>query len=298
MKKNYLSILFALVLFVSCKKSEDITENNNPDLLHNVSFNVAGFSQKVIDIDMKSSAKISEAESEVSFIVYCIYSNDVLLKKVEQTDKSATNFGMIEEQLPAGSYKIAIAAGTRKLTVLNQELFSSAFISNPSFQTADIFVKTLEFRIDDKDHQENIQVERIVGKLELSLLDKIPSDVTKITLKYKSAPYYNFQATYTGLTNTTEEIQILDSHRSSIGSIFHSFVMPVKGSGSITTDVTISCYNSKNDVIVNKVIKDVVFETNKKTILSGKLFQQASNLQSYFRITIPSTWTEGKTIDF
>lgn len=303
MKKISLSILFALALFASCKKSDSVPEEAKPNTLHDVSFNVSGFSQTIVEMGTKSSAsvKAESAGSHVNYIVYCIYNKDgVLLKKVDQIDKTSAGFGVINEQLPAGSYTLAVGAGTRRLSVPGEDLLSRAFISSYGIGDlfGDTFVKVQDFVIDEKDHQGSVQVERIVGKLELAIQDKIPSEVNKITLMFNSVSYYGFKYTISGSGIVTETIDVSEADKISEGKVFNSYVLPMKETSSLTTDVTISCYNAKGDVIVNKVVKNVTFERNKKTILSGKLFENTSNHQSNFQITIPSTWEDTKTVNF
>lgn len=303
MKKIYLSFLFAITVFASCKKSDKVTDEIKPSTLHNVSFNVSGFSQTMVDLGMKSSAsvKAESAASHVNFILYCIYNKEgVLVKKVEQTDKTAAGFGSIKEQLPAGSYTLTVAASSKPLLQMNQDILFSAFFGFfGSASRGDAFVKTLNFEVSDKENQANIEVERIVGKLELSIQDGIPSNVAKITISHGSASFYHFvKGTSSSTDVITEDIPVTESDKSGEGSTFDSYILPMRATGSIQTDVTITCFNTKGDVIVNKVIKNVVFETNKKTILSGKLFEKTSNQQSNFQITIPSTWADEKTINF
>lgn len=295
-------MLFALTLFVSCKKGETAVDEIIPNTLHHVSFNISGFSQKIVNMGVKSSAtvKAESAASHVNYIVYCIYNNEgVLLKKVEQNDKAAAGFGAVKEQLPAGSYTLAVAAGTKRFSIAGSDLLKSAFVTSHSESHGDTFVKVLKFDINDKDHQADIEIDRVVAKLELVILDQIPLDVSKITMMSTSASFYHFIKSTSSLTDIiTEEVFVTESNKIGEGSTFDSFILPMRATGSLTTDITISCYNAKGDVIVNKVVKNVVFETNKKTILSGKLFEKTSNQQSNFQITIPQTWAGGTTINF
>lgn len=303
MKKFYLSILFALTLFVSCTKSDNGTEVVIPNTHYNVSFNVSGFSQTMVDMSTKSAAsvKAESAASHVNYIIYCIYNKEgILVKKVEQIDKAADGFGTIKEQLPAGSYTLAVAASTKQLLWISQDILSSAFFGfYGTGSRGDGFVKVLAFDVADKENQGNIQVERIMGKLELSIQDRIPSDAAKITILHNSASFYHFIKGTSSSTDVVKEvITVAESDKIGEGRTFVSYILPMRETGTLQTDVTITCYNSNGDVIVNKVIKDVVFATNKKTILSGKLFEKPSNQQSNFQITIPSAWSEENTINF
>ncbi|WEK21411.1 MAG: hypothetical protein P0Y49_09700 [Candidatus Pedobacter colombiensis] len=310
MKINEKLLYFALpilMLIFSCSKKDNQVETPvaNPKLF-NVSFNVSGFTTEVTPLpSFKSSAvnktmdqAAAKLSDQITTLEYLIYnSSDQLLKDSIQTSRYA-DFGTINVQLPAGSYKLVVAGMSGSYDLLSKENIANAYITSIfPYGIGDWFKQVSDFKVTNNAVNQSVTLDREVGKIGFVLTDALPKDLAKISLNFTSCTRVRFYGSSDLLTEIqTVEFLLKPSQEGTLNFSSSTFVIP-KYNGFITTDVSIRAYNTSGSLIVEKIIKDVVVEKNKMTTLSGALFTSLTS-STTTTVTINSDWKPSAIVTF
>jgi hypothetical protein len=288
--KKYLPLLLVVCFFAfSCKK--DHHPGTDPDAkTYNVKFNLTGFTQSITSAashkkvnGIKTNATPVPVTNDyfkiIKYIVYDAYGHEVRNLSIDST---ASNFGTISDKLPAGTYTIGIGAGKgglqsvlRDVVGSNYRYFYGVNSNSPTFPWGDTFVDKFKITLQG-DINQAVTLSRIVGQLEVNIEDAIPANVKTIVVTVnKDYYYYTFGA---------EQPEVPD-----LATLTTIVPDAVKGSTNFKIDniicntitpfsVTITPYDAnKKKINTGVTVTNVTCEKNKKTILSGKLFNSPVN---------------------
>ena len=307
MKKALLSCLLAVIVVSSCKK-EQKKPAEDPEKTYAVNFNLSGFTTDISPAPQRTNAVIgtNALPSSVTRLFYRVYnSTNTLIRKIDQ-DSSTTNFGKIADRLPTGTYKVYLCAGTN-ISISEDGSPATALLETRWFQGYptkwnDTFVKNLSLTVNDGDSNQNVTMERIVTKIAVKILDKVPDNANKLVIELdKDYNYYSLAtnapvaATIPGidymLKTRTKEVLFTAADK---GTLNYTTSMINLYTGN-DVKVTISCYDINNKLIAQRVVNNVILQKNTQTILSGNLFTADS---TPFNITINMGWDSGYNIGF
>ena len=235
-------------------------------------------------------------------------------------------FGTLVDSLPSGKYTVIIAGSNvkhdRSLFTINTrhpeddvriEVIQSRFTLNTASlsedyglspqrisKTEDTFIKSFSLTVGSQDVQQAITLERLTGKLEVNILDQIPANADKIEFKIYDAAYFIQLNTLQveGSTNYYDEgdnseypetqmfypIQIKASDKGKTNFIYTKFLY----GRDQAVRVKIQCFDANKNLIASKNIPNVHIYKNKRTILSGKLFETTP--QTGFTVSVNSDW--------
>lgn len=295
MKKILLFTLFISVTVFSCKKNQSAV--NPAKKKYKVTFNVTNFtqSQKAFAIrhnaiGLASSDTLTALNGYFDVLYYALlYDHQDYEHPPVMQDSTTSNMGIFTDSIPAGSYQIAFFAGKKGLTY--SSYFSpTAFYGYGGAPWQDTFWNAVTFTVSAGDQKitQNITLIRVVGKLEVKLLDKIPAtaDSLFITTHYESQGKW-----------------MNDNDDYSIPSQVITFPVAIpasaKGQPNFTVDriignttdamsVTITCKDINGNIIANTTANNVQFHQNQKTILSGNLFEASGG--ETFTAKIDTAW--------
>ncbi|MFC0517507.1 FimB/Mfa2 family fimbrial subunit [Mucilaginibacter angelicae] len=295
--KKYLSLLFLMCFFTfACKKKHDPV----PDPVQKVykaNFNLTGFTQSIAGVSNgkqhvnsvgTNAAPVPVTTDYFKVIKYLVYDANGNLFHSLTIDSTASNFGNISDNLPAGTYTIGIAAGQAGLTY-NKDLnnvFYYASSMGSSLPWGDTFFNKSQLTVSG-DVTRDVTLSRIVGQLEINIEDAIPAVAKSIDITIKNEySYYSF-ANELPNSGSPEAFTTIIPEASKgktnfkINKIIANTVAPFV--------VTITCYdaNQKN-IGQGAVINNVTCQKNTRTILSGKLFNGLSN--NTFIINLNNNW--------
>lgn len=297
-----------LTFIASCSKIDNREETPvTNQKLFNVSFNVSGFTSSVTPLPFLKSSVVTQATTQtdvklsdqITKLQYLIYNSSGHLIKDSVQNNDALNFGTINLQMPAGSYKLLVAGISGICNIINKENITNVFISKytSSYGIRDWFKQVSNFNVTEQALNQNIVLDRIVGKIGLVLTDAIPKDLAKITLGFTSGAYVYLNNSSDPATGVeTVDFLLKPSEEGKLNFSSSAFVIPM-ASGSITTDVSIRAYNTSGTLIVEKIVRGVVVEKNKMTTLSGALFTSLSS-NTTTNVTINDTWNPSTIVTF
>lgn len=293
MKKLSILLLLAITLF-SCSKSPD--EKPKEEQLYDVSFNVETFSKDISN--MKSASSLSEA---VERLVYFVYNENNEFLYYKEFYNSEENFGNINDKLPEGSYNVIFFGHNGRFDGNDDEyFFRGEDEKEPTLMPVDgvpfndSFYKKISINVPDDNSDLSIELERVVGKLEIIFTDNIPSKVNKIEYSL-TGTYWGIELTYGSPFH--QETVIIDKYISddekdkpNYKLEFYSFSGGEKG--AIKSSITIKCFDVDNNVITSKNITNIDIIRNKITRLSGEMFSSTKDNENNFTLTLDTDWSE------
>ena len=304
MKKTLLLLAIAAIFISSCKKDNSAAKPAGKK--YKVTFNVTNFLSKQSAFALKRHAGPSSADALPSLNTYF----DVLYYVVWNTEKSAieevvqdstmSNMGTITDALPAGDYRISIVAGKNGL-VIDDNFFGNNDFGYGGNSWQDTFWTSFQLTVGSSDISQAVTLNRVVGKLEVTLLDNIPANAANITISTaQEASGLDLWQGYF-FTDPTENVSftvaIPDSAKGKpnftidrlIGNCgdnpLHSGLSPLN----------IVCTAADNSVIASTTVQNVYCYANQKTIVSGDLFSALASSPQSFIVQVDTTWSSGIT---
>lgn len=301
MKKSLILAAVAL-LCVACSNESELTqvENHVEKGLTPVTVRMTNFS--ITKEEMSSGGGTTRAAVDpanysgigaLTLAFYDAQGTEVLKKTQVNADANTyTTFGEFVCNLTAGTYTM-VALGyyyhVDDVFVLTSPT-QAAFTSEKPRET---FCKTQSVTVPGTTAL-NVEVtlERISAKLELHSTEVCPEGTTKIRKTYKKGGK-TFNPT-TGLAlDDNGFTQTQNPHTDSDGKLSVSSY-PFLSSDEETIDITIEALDNDNNVLITKEVKDVPFQRNCKTTVTGAIFTPLSTLG----IKLETDWGTEKVFNF
>jgi hypothetical protein len=303
MKKVLLIPVFAALIFFSCRKEHSAA--NQPQKKFPVTINVANFVQKGGHFALRRGplnlADTISPGSYADILYYLVYDSDgrFLISKQVQ-DSTMTNMGMITDSLPNGTWPVYIVAGKKGLVgdSNNFQYLPAAFFGYGGYYWQDTFWYGSNITVNNAPVTQNITLKRVVTKLELDVLDAIPSNAKTISMAV-----YPEVATY-WLNSGTPFPETMDTTYTTAtiptAAIGHTnFTLDkIIGLESSNTSVVVTCRDASNNVIARKTASNVYLSTNQRTVLSGNLFTNTAPNSQTFTVKVDTAWGGTSTISF
>lgn len=137
--------------------------------------------------------------------------------------------------------------------------------------------KSIDLKVTtDQVQSQNVLIERVQGRLEVAIVDEIPSAATRLSVSYSSNTAYYLNTGSHEVSSQEREVKVVAKpgiNLTEVGQIA-DFIIP-DCNGNMTSNVTVRAYNAAGSVIAQKIIPNVKFGINKITLLTGNLFKTA-----------------------
>ncbi|MEX6691027.1 hypothetical protein QTN47_26195 [Danxiaibacter flavus] len=263
------------VVAVACNKSSTApNENDKPDKTANTSAAIRKYAVRFSlgDIDVSDGRTANREMPVRNYLHYLSYraydSTGRLISKIVQDSILAyagPDFGVINDSLPVGDYTIVVV-GAQYYSV---EFYDDTLLSRFNLFTRHEDVCLKKFNITVSEHDSiaaPIKLERITGVLEINLKDTLHPEV-KMEKVYVDSTYLHMQI-------ATGELQSsITDFFPSWGSLAYPYSFSIGYLGSNTTHtVTIVGCDINEQPVAQRVITGVYIYPNRKTILTGRLF--------------------------
>lgn len=283
-----------------------------------VTFNISEFAQAVSGVSKGNNISEAPLKDYADFFTYIAYDSEgTEVSRIKQylslgtatrflipeffPDRDTPEefagqqvFGCIKDSLPAGQYTIVMIASTQEYSINTRSetalryVFDS-FVGSSFYydrgldswsRAEDTFFKKFPLTVEEKDSQHNVVLERIVGKVEINVLDSKPGTAYKFLFVNENEAFrFSDEQPFGGTLDilNEENIQATDGKANLFYSKFLlNTVSPV--------DVIINVY--ENDVpTATKRIEGVRFYKNKRTILTGNIYTPKANTTG-FTVTV------------
>jgi len=258
-----------------------------------------------------------------SFDLFASYKNIYHSPTFEYFRDYNEPFGSIVDSLPSGKYTIVLLGSN--IQRFGRHVINDRRADDPSIdgapddrenlntstvgedyglsperfpQTEDTFYKKFLLIVGHQNVDQEVNLERLTGKLEVNILDKLPANATQFECKVYGAGdgiKLNTSAII-GFTDYLDEgdnsewpesqrfrpVQIKAEERAS-----YKYSQYLYGREQVLR-VKLQFFDANNNLIITKNIPNIHIYKNKRTILSGKLFETTP--QTGFTVSVNSEW--------
>jgi hypothetical protein len=305
-KKTLFLLAIAAIIFSSCKKEHGLSTKISSVKKYAVHIQVANFTVSHANFTLRTKAShlasssdtLTNLASYIDLLYYVVMDqNTWRVIKIITQDSTMANMGMINDSLPTGNYTIGVIAGKNGLKI--GQVISPAPAPTYGYDCQpwqDTFFTLTGIAVNAQNYYQTLTLTRVVGKLELTLLDNIPANADSLFVSFYGAGPASFTGGAFGVNNT---------YRFAIPA-------PAKGRPNFTLDMliftnaygyigsadpgqqfTITCKAAGGNVLGTATANSVIINPNQKTILSGNLFND-SPTQS-FTAVVDTAWSSGIT---
>ena len=254
------SLLFCAIIALF-----DACNGNDPKLTQAVTFTVGTFEQSTAPMGMPAKAPIYD-EAVDGTALTDIYVFDGGIEVLHQTS-DMEDFGTFTLNLTHGNHNLSFIA-TRSIGI-------SIEGSTMTMETVrSTFGSLLSLNVGTGTTAQNITLNRITGKMVITITDAFPSNANEI--EFVINPRYKDLSTSTLCAINGESVTQRVSCTSKVGKENQSFTFTLLAPSlteEYTADVTINVYDSSSTLIHAVSIDDVRLAANTQTLLSGKLFR-------------------------
>ena len=230
--------------------------------------------------------------SEVVALTLAFYSGTTEVYSVTQMKGTDANFGEFSLTLPLGNYTMAAIARDH----LSNDAFtltSPTLAAFTSEKVRETFSVTQEVSISSTEAQDlSITLNRVVTKLGIESTDARPAGVSKIRTTY-GAGSKSFNPS-TGLAVGNAGFVMTNTPSAAVGASIGISSFAFLATDEQTMDITLEVLDTNDQVLFTKVVNDVPFKRNRKTLLRGPLFTATST--STF--TIEPSWLDDVVVNF
>ena len=300
MKKALFIIAIAALVFSSCKKDNYAAKPAGKK--YKVTFNVTNFSSKQSAFALRrpgpsSAGTLPSLDTYFDVLYYVVWNTEKSAIEEVVQDSTMSNMGTITDALPAGDYRISIVAGKNGL-VIDDNFFGANDFGYGGNSWQDTFFASFQLTVGTDNISQNVTLNRVVGKLEVTLLDNIPANAANITISTDQEAYgldlwqgfYFFGPT----EGVSFMVAIPDSAKGKPNFTIDRLIGNCSGDGF---PLNIVCTAADNSVIASTTVQNVYCQANQKTIISGDLFSAlpVTNSTQQFTTKIDTAWGTGTT---
>lgn len=274
MKKLFFIAALCGVLF-SCSSKDEPTET------HQVKFTVNGWN--AVTEHMSPARKAPAVLNDGDGVLTDLYLYDGTTQLAHQVN-TAEDFGTITVMLTAGSHNLHFIA-TRSTGLA----YDAGILSATSLRTT--FGKTLALDVTGSS-EENITLDRLTGKLFITIEDKIPEGASQLRIQvgnmYKSL---NVQTLYGVSPVAFDQTVSISGKVNTSGNEWNLYTLAPDADGYETT-FTLTATNGSGTTI-GQATGTLTLAPNSKTFLTGNLF---SGTKSF--ISLNTTWGPEISVGF
>jgi len=287
MKRILLTLSLSVLLISSCSKHDD------PELPKTgVQFRFSDFSWEIGELGKSRAASVSGEQeyntgdtlrNHAKFFYYRAYNASGVKVSEKMQTSEAADFGLVSDALNPGTYTVVFIASNKALGLSGYGFDKDhCYIADNSYWE-DTFFRKFTIQVGGEPVSHAVSMERIVGALEVTLLDATPLNASKIILSaaYEVGVYGFASGSRTATATKTKEFILTDTEK---GAKNRKFLMHILNTNR-PLDITITSYNDQNLVLASKTISGVSFQQNRKTSLSGYL-----SSSSVFTVIVDPVW--------
>lgn len=271
MKKSILFSLLCSVLLLSCSGEE-------PKQTKQVTFSIDAFHVSTQPMNAQLRAPIyDDTDGQPLTDLYVFDGTTQLAHQTSDME----SFGTVTLSLEYGSHTLSFIA-TRSMGLSYADGVLSCTSLRPTFG------KVQAVTISDATDAFAIEMNRVTGKLTITIDDAIPDDADHIVIQV--AKKYDQLAVTTlnggGLYAFEQTVSLASAVGQTCKSFSLNMLCPTYGT-QYTTNVTLAVYRSDDSLIAQHTIADVPVCSNTKTLLHGEMFSGQS-----FTISANHTWED------
>jgi predicted small lipoprotein YifL len=298
MMKNILTALLLSLTILGCGKNGQPDEDKtDPNKKQKVTLTIADL---VAGSGDTNAAYADTAKKLANFVIYRLYKADGTYVKTASQTYWFNNFGIITDSLSAGTYKVFMSASMGNLVLsdstVNYSQAEFGVFSGLVNTWKDSFSKAFTLTVGRTDVNQTVKLERCVAAFEVVIEDIAPPEVT--SLQVTVTPAVKSLTLDGAVKNVSESgshyysYRIDAADRYTKGKKLTGFFAP----GTSPAQVTITASNGNGNQVASNVIKNVTFEKNKKTIITGAVLPGTPTQE--FKVVVDPSWGGNNNVKF
>ncbi|NHA04821.1 hypothetical protein G7092_13505 [Mucilaginibacter sp. HC2] len=279
--KNYLFLILIGAFFLSSCRKDHSKTNDSSGQKFAVNFTVGDLGKVATNSSKLQTNSVADTfKKYVKTLSYLVYSNDGLIHRINQ-DSTTTNLGNISDFFSPGSYTV--------IFVGNAVVNTGLGLSNDYFDVAslpDVFYQKLNITVTNAGINQQVSLDRVTSQVQIQATDVISPYVDSIKVSFN----YDYAGLYvSNLSRYTEFTRVIS----------HTFKPAERGSANykistrffnLTKPFTVAIYRFPRSIFVSPiVINNVTCQSNKITLLTGKMFT-SDVVSTGFNISFDPTW--------
>ena len=275
MKQKIFSMLAAgALLFAACGKDNGFVEQRTDGDTINLKFTLSGdWTQNTKDLSANGSS--------MTDVWVFDYVDNTLVQTIHQDDNTAADFGSPSLDLSFGTHTLYFVASRGLTPTVNTTAHSITWV-----KPYDTFHKTLTLTVDNSTGSQAVTLERMVGKLKMTINDAIATGTTQFIVT-PATWYYGMDYTdgspTASASNQTITISCPSNYVGESGKFLTVFTF--SSSAQWNTNVTLAASNGTS-TISSVAINNVPIQRNRSTEFSGNLFTNGGTTS----LTLNDTW--------
>src|SRR3569833_2214424 len=288
MKRSLYILMIAPLFLFSCRKERGPVSaiKGSSAKKHSVTINVNNFklthglfALRHKSLTLATGDTISNIASYVDQLAYVVLDSAFNPIKMISQDSTSANMGTITDSLAAGTYYICIVAGKNGLVVTPSAALLGGTYDYAGKGWQDTFWRQFQLIVGDHDLSRAVTLNRVVGKLEVQLLDNIPANADSLFITVNGDALQKTlldSAFFFGTDTVTFKVGIPASAK----GIPNFTVDRLIGAISQQFTVTLTCKDSGGHIIANATGYSVTCFANVRTVLSCNPFNFAGGVPS------------------
>lgn len=282
MKDTLLSLACAFaLLFTACSKEELASPEEEEQ--YAVAFSVNSLSHDMVPMaSLKPGPLIAAANSGaalpagIDFLNYVVYNENGYRIADEVFQRGSTDFGRIKDFYTRGKYKVLVFGRRHQVYGAPMQYNEWGYFYN--YELSDeVYFNQFDLEISDTDIEQDIELKRKVGKVEIEITGPVPQNVLLISYSITGVSEYFSPKTNRGdNTSSITRSYYLDTNRppeERIGKGAFDFFFFLDEDEDAKATISMTAFDQNYNIVAQKEIENVPVGVNKKTILRGQLFE-------------------------
>lgn len=233
------------------------------------------------------------AVGALTLAFYDAEGTEVVKKTQVKGDGTYTTFGEFTADLPVGNYTmVAVARANYDGDVFT--LTSPTEAAFTSERPRETFCKTQSVTVTSAAPLDlDVTLNRISSWLKIVSTDGRPASATKVrTIFAKGGMSFN---PTTGLSLTDAGFSQTNNPTTAVGTTITVNALPFLYTDEESMNITIEALDADDNVLATKVVNDVPFKRNRKTILTGAVFTTDESAAAF---KLETDWLSDETVTF
>ena len=280
-------MLWSLLYATSCEKMVINGADSPDDADANVVVQVMSYEQQPFPV-ASTRGDVETACTRLNFIVF----NEAGERVRQETQLLGDEgFGMAQFKLQEGRYYLVVLAHSGKGNPTSTNLHKIGFTNKTGY--TDTFLYADSLLVGEEEVDCEIQLKRIVSKVQFAFSDALPERADSIRFYYEGGSGTFDATTGQGVVKSKQQQWFPVRHDT---QRFEIYTIPRADSDKLTVMVsTYSTSGGRVELLTEREISDIPIQRNRITVCRGSLFKPTE--QHQVSIDIDTTWDE-ETIDF
>lgn len=297
--KSKLILLAGLALLTSSCDNVKYPSDDTSRVTAPVTIHVNDFSITQSEFPDTGTRAVTDVKDykPVEAVTLALYNGNTQVYSSTQIKDKTNNyntFGQFDCSLPVGTYTL-VAIGRGCFDGDEFTLTSPTVAGYTSDRARETFCRVQTVSVTSTAPLDlSVTMSRVIAQLEIKSTDGRSAGVKKFRTTYPQGSK-SFNPT-TGLATDDSGFKVINTPSAKAGETvdFGSFVF--LSGDEAKMDITIEALDDNDQVLFTKILNDIPFKRNRKTVLSGAMFTSGAN--SAASLKLDTDWLDPVEIDF